>query len=95
MDKLSKEDKDILLSWGYSKENLNQIEYAINHTIYTYYDECNNSTKISYKKARKILGNKVFLSGIGRSAFHRSCTRNQSDNLKCYIEFDSSNVFKR
>lgn len=86
--KLNKEDKKLLLNWGYLNQDLNQIERATTKTAYFINDE-----KISTKKAIEILGREKYLSGVGRSAFHLTATRsNDDDNITIF--FDSSKLFE-
>lgn len=92
--KLSKTDKEILLSLGDREEDFAQIEEAISKTKYTMNDDASeNETKISAKKAREILGNESFLSGLSRSAFHFSAIRYNYETGK-RVSFDSSALFK-
>lgn len=83
--KLLKEDKKMLLNWGYLEEDLKQIQRAINKTNYILTDK-QTENKITSEKAKDILGTEKFLSGISRSAFHWSAMR---DN----IYFDSRKLF--
>lgn len=89
--KLSATDKDILKKWGHSDSDLLQIQDAINVTVYTL-DTGNGKKQITANKARNILGDEIFLSGISRSAFHWNCGRESGDGQ--YISFDSSRLFK-
>lgn len=91
--KLSKTDQEILLRMGYLKEDFAQIEEALTKTKYSLCDSATNKEKkISCKKARELLGDETFLSGIGRSTFHWSCSRYVDD--KTEIGFDSSALFE-
>ena len=85
--KLLNEDKTYLKDLGYSEQNIRQIQEAIGKTVYTL-----DQKKISSKCAIEILGRKVFLSGISRSAFHWSATREAEDGRT--VCFDSSRLFK-
>jgi hypothetical protein len=85
--KLKREDKELLIEWGYKEEDLNQIEEATTKTTYEM-----NGKKVSQKKALEILGERQYLSGISRSAFHRSAVRNNINGELVY--FDSSKLFK-
>ena len=86
--KLNKEEKEILLKFGYKQEDFAQIEYAIGKTTYLF----NGNEKISTKKAKELLGIEKFLSGISRSAFHYTSQRVTNNNDT--ISFDSSKIFK-
>lgn len=85
--KLLEEDKNYLKDLGFLEKDIVQIEEAIGKTTYTL-----EQKKISSKCAIEILGRKVFLSGIGRSAFHWSAVREAEDGRTVY--FDSSRLFK-
>ena len=91
--KLTEEDKKILSKWEEEKY-FEQIERALNKTIYTLIDNFKGiEEKINSEKARKLLGNKDFLSGLDRSAFHRTAAR-EIANTKKYIYFDTSKLFE-
>lgn len=87
--KLTNRDKEILRKWGYSEDDLKQIEEAKRKTVY----ELNSKEKISCQDAIKLLGREGFLSGISRSAFHWSALRNTEDGNN-FVSFDSSKLFK-
>ena len=82
--KLTKEDKALLKSWGHSEDDFSQIEKATNKTMTTYELSCK---RILREDAIQILGRAEYLSGIARSAFHGSASREN-------IYFDSSNLFR-
>lgn len=86
---LSKEDKKILESWGHPKSDFRQIEIALNKTVYIL--ESDNNRRISAKEARNLLDTETFLSGISRSAFHWTCSRENNGNV---VHFDSSRIFR-
>ena len=87
--KLVKGDKELLKNWGYSDEDINQIERATTITVYKF----NYNEIISIEKANELLGREEYLSGISRSAFHCSASREigSSGNV---VSFDSSKLFK-
>ena len=87
--KLSKQDKILLQRWGHSDTDYEQIEEALKSRC-TKYRVCGES--ISRSEAIKLLGWKVFLSGISRSAFHFTAARPTNDG-KTIVHFDSSNMF--
>ena len=91
--KLSARDKKILLSMGHPSADLPQIEEAIKKTEYTL---CNikgdDIKKLSPVEAQKRLGQRAFLSGLGRSAFHWSAFRECGKTRAIY--FDSSALFE-
>lgn len=85
--KLSDKDKKMLLNWGYRKSDLEQIEVATSLTRYEF-----KGRLISDAMARSLLGDREYLSGISRSAFHWSATRYTPTGEG--ICFDSSALFK-
>lgn len=86
---LSKEDKKILKSFGYRSSDFKQIDYALERT--TYILESDHNRRLSSTEARDLLGTEVFLSGIGRSAFHWTCSRENNGHV---VSFDSSRIFR-
>ena len=84
MKKLTKKQKQIILDFGYPQEDLKYIEEALSFTDF----ERQNDKKISLKKAKEILGETNFLSGIARSTFHYSAVREAENGHKIY--FNSS-----
>ena len=89
--KLTKKDVEILKGFGYPEEDLEQIAEAMTKTVYTLCKDNGEEERISRVKAREILGDKEYLSGIGRSAFHWSSMRGE-DGVR--VHFDSSRLFK-
>lgn len=94
---LTADDKKILSGWGVPKEDFAQISEATGRKTKLILSDMAQSEKntkcISHAEARKILGQKTYLSGIYRSAFHWNCSR-ESDDLKYCVFFDSSALFK-
>lgn len=88
--KLTEADRILLKKWGYSNEDIPQIEKAIGVSKYYLYKNQEDSTPISSPKALKLLGKEKFLSGIARSAFHYSALR---ENNNVQILFDSKRLF--
>lgn len=84
---LTNEDKQYLIECGYEKEDFNQIARAISKTTYEYKGE-----KINAEKAVEIVGRDAFLSGIARSAFHMTSSREDKAGERVY--FDSKRLFK-
>ena len=84
MKKLTKKQKQIILDFGHPQEDLKHIEEALSFTDF----ERQNDKKISLKKAKVILGETNFLSGIARSTFHYSAVREAENGHKIY--FNSS-----
>lgn len=87
--KLSSNDKEILKRFGHAEEDFAQIEYALQKSITKYKL---GSKPISRDKALDMLGRKVFLSGISRSAFHYTASRETPTGEEVF--FDSSRLFK-
>ena len=108
--KLTNEDKKQLKENGYTENDFSQIERAMQKSK-TKYSAVNIQTgkkeNITREKAIEILGRDVWLSGISRSAFHWTTTR---DNMRGYfkpksadyvvtqmptqiVHFDSSKLF--
>lgn len=87
---LTKQDKKLLLSWGYTEQDFPQIEAAMNpnNTQYTF-----NDSPINREQAIFLLGWEEYLSGIARSAFHWSAVREIEDGQE--VCFDSSNLHKK
>lgn len=72
--KLTEKDKGLLLKWGYSERDFAQIEEATRRTIYIYCGKEIDREKVIY-----LLGDEQYLSGISRSTFHFSATRETRD----------------
>lgn len=92
---LSTEDKNTLKSWGFPERDFSQIQEAMGRktklTLSHRWQEVPDR-KISHKKARELLGDEKYLSGIGRSAFHWTSVRDVDDQY--FVYFDSSALFK-
>lgn len=68
---LTNSDKEILLSKGYSNNDLIAIEDAkFCYKIFDTYNESNPEIKISQTEVIKLIGRERFLSAIGRATFH-------------------------
>lgn len=96
--KLTNCEKDILTEFGHSEEDFEQIQKSMDsrYTKYKYgYNGCEKN--ITREKAYELLGMRKFMSGISRSAFHRSAIRFVDDNREenGYVYFDSSVLFKQ
>lgn len=97
--KFTEEHKKILREFGHPESDMWQLEEATKNgnTVYTLRsdDHAAKSIKprrISTKECIELLGIRRFLSGISRSAFHWSASREVDDVL--VIDFDSSKLFK-
>lgn len=89
---LTTKDIELLKSWGYLQEDIPQIQKAISRSSYSLYNgNTDEENFISASEALDILGRKEFLSGISRSAFHWSASR---ERKKYTVFFDSSALFK-
>lgn len=89
--KLTNEDKTLLLSWGYLEEDFGQIEKALQKSKTTY--ELGDFS-ISREEAIRTLGRRQYLSGIARSAFHRTAARDIPMSMTGEtVYFDSSKLF--
>lgn len=87
--KLTRKDKELLFSWGYTEQDFPQIEEAT-HSTKTKYELDGNP--IDRAEVIRLLGRKAYLSGIARSAFHWSAMRETDDGRT--IGFDSSRLFR-
>lgn len=91
------EEKDIntLKEWGYSDRDIKQIQEAVEITEYTKHElkpPYKDVKSLTALEAYELLGNEMFLSGISRSAFHWSASR---EYCKKYgVSFDSSKLFE-
>lgn len=88
--KLTREDKIMLSNWGFGPEDFPQIQaaFSISRTKYRL-----NGEPIGREQAVRILGRERYLSGIARSAFHRSAVRESVSGERVF--FDSSRLFKK
>lgn len=93
--KLTKTDKGYLRSIGYAECDFEQIEDVAKYIKYEMFTKEDESivTRITQKKAIEILGRNTFLSGLGRTAFHRSAVR-YNDEGTIYVYFDGDKYFK-
>ena len=90
--KLTNEDKALLLDWGYPEEDFAQIEEAFQKSKTTY--ELGDF-RISREEAIRLLGRRQYLSGVARSAFHRTAAREVPMSTSGeVVYFDSSKLFK-
>lgn len=95
MVKLTEEDKELLRSWHEKEEYFPQIQQAMmgKYTVVTHEDpRTGKGKRITHEKAIELLGRRDYLSGIHRSAFHRSACR--GEEATGYVYFDSRNLFK-
>ena len=87
--RLTEEDRAILARFGHPETDFQQIEKAANKTLFV----LDNERAVNAWEALEILGRENFLSGLGRSAFHWTSSREAADGRT--VSFDSSNLFKQ
>lgn len=86
---LTKQDKEILRSFGYPDSDFEQIKQATFKKYTTY--EINNR-EATLEEVLEVLDRKEYLGGISRSAFHFSSTVSSKNGDIVY--FNSSKLFK-
>lgn len=86
--KLTEKEKTILKKWGHDESEIDQIQRAIDLTTYE-----RDGVDITEEKAKWLLGTTEWLSGISRSAFHWTSSRNDRYGKSIYI--NSSELFRR
>lgn len=94
---LEKKDIDTLIEWGYEKSDIPQIQEAIDVSTYDLHEAkepYRTVETLTAAEAYKKVGREQFLSGIGRSAFHRSSSRECLRSKKYNVGFDSSALFE-
>ena len=72
---LTEKDRDNLLNWGYAPSDLAQIEECAKKSVYV----LDMKESIPLEKVLELLDRDTFLSGISRSAFHWTSTRETLD----------------
>ena len=87
--KLTADDKKMLQEWGHPERDFQQIEKAFQKSKTKYKL---GSMPISREEAISLLGQKQYLSGITRSAFHYTAVGETPDGR--FVYFDSSNLFR-
>ena len=92
--KLKNKEKNYLLSIGYTENDFEQIGNIAKYTKYEMFTKEDESivTTITQKKTIELLGRNTFLSGLGRTAFHRLAVRYNDEDTICVV-FDSSKFF--
>lgn len=85
---LTAHDKKTLLGWGYRKSDMKQLEEAAARCEYV---NNKNDRYVSAEWVIRMLGRETWLSGLGRAAFHWTCTREGNGHS---IHFDCSRMFK-
>ena len=90
--KLTTTDKKMLLEWGHPESDFRQIEEAFKKSK-TKYEL--GGKPISREEAICLLGQRQYLSGIARSAFHYTAAREvPMSTTGEIVYFDSSNLFR-
>lgn len=82
---------------GCTQDDVKWCDDAVMQCKYTHIDEHGKRRRISCKKAREILGEKKWFSGISRAAFHVDCHRDIDDNDidQGGVDFDCRSMFRR
>ena len=90
--KLTVDDKKMLLERGHPESDFRQIEEALQKSKTKYKL---GAIPISRDEAIRLLGQRQFLSGIARSAFHVTAAREvPMSTTGETVYFDSSNLFR-
>lgn len=84
--KLTDKMRETLREWGHPENEIEQIERATEVTTYE-----RNGRTITEEDARRLLGTRVWLSGLSRSAFHWDAAR--IDRYGQTVSFDSRKLF--
>ena len=93
--RLTEEDKADLLAMDVPAEDFQRIEEVAQtkYTRYTLYENGSERGKrISREETIRLLGRRVWLSGLARSAFHNSARRGP-DGGPFFVIFDSHRYF--
>lgn len=101
---LTEEDIQILKEWEVPEEDIEQTDEFYGKTYYYYVEpvrsnigdikyDYDKKKKITAEKAREILGNVNFLSGLNRSTFHWTSERTNNNGEK--VCFDSSHYWRK
>lgn len=92
--KMTEERKQMFRDMGHEESDMRQLSEALKRTKYKISSrEEGRTTPISAVQALEILGEKKFLSGISRSAYHYTAARETEDG-KFVVYFDSSMLFR-
>lgn len=87
--KLTEQDKKTLLGRGYLKSDMKQLEEAAARCEYV---NNKNDRYVSAEWVIRMLGRETWLNGLGRAAFHWTCSRENNGHS---IHFDCSRMFKQ
>lgn len=88
--RLKEQEVALLKQFGYTGEDIEQIEEAVLAGEFI----TSKGKKVDWLTAKRIVGRKEFLSGIGRASFHWTAMRYCQNNPRRSILFDFSNFFK-
>lgn len=93
---LTEEECKQLTRWGYAPSEVKQCDDAVKVCRYTHIDANGKRHRMSCKKAREMLNEDQWLSGIARAAFHCDSMReiNDSESDKEFVRFDCSGMFR-
>lgn len=81
-------DKELLTHYGYTATDFAQIEECANKSVYILDEESPGARPIRIEEALQLLGRELFLSGISRSAFHWTSSRETPDGQHT-VSFES------
>ena len=90
---MTKYQEDYFKAHGENESSFRQINEAMRRTKYTLVTPY-ASRKIRKEEAVEILGEDLYLSGIQRSAFHGTATREVMGGEFRMVYFDSSALWK-
>ncbi len=92
---LTEEDLKMLKKFGYERADFKQIDESYVITRYAIFkgEDIDRCLVITPEKARKLLGNKDFLSGLARSSFHWTSSREIKGVDGYTVDFDSGELF--
>jgi len=88
----NKKNIDMLRNWGYSEEDIKQIKTSGKYLKLTDITTARPKRLLQFQ-AKQILGEKEFISGMARAAFHFTAVR-ESEDGKTKVMFDCSAMFK-
>ena len=92
--KMTEERKQMFRDMGHEEGDMRQLSEALRRTKYKVSNRGDDrTTPISAAQALEILGEKKFLSGISRSAYHYTAARETEDG-EFVVYFDSSMLFR-
>lgn len=93
---LTEDECKQLTQWKCSQYEVKQCDDAAIQCKYTHIDENGKRHRISCKKAREMLGEAEWLSGLSRAAFHWNSCRYIDYKYpdKGLVEFNCSSMFR-